>query len=137
MMTTEEKILKSSKTIAIVGISPKEDRPSFIVGSYLKDHGYRVIPVNPAFAEIIGEKSYPDLSSIPEKVDVVDIFRRSNEVVPIIEESIKIGAKAVWMQEGVENSQAARLAANAGLPVVMNKCMRKQHIKLMEQQGQA
>ncbi|MDD5093302.1 MAG: CoA-binding protein [Dehalococcoidia bacterium] len=95
-MNLEQKILQSSKTIAIVGISPKEDRPSFAVGTYLKEHGYRVIPVNPAVAEVIGEKSYPDLSSVPETIDVVDIFRRSEEVIPIVEEAIRIGARAVW-----------------------------------------
>ena len=109
-MSTEEKILRSSKTIAIVGLSPKEDRPSFTVGSYLKEQGYRVIPVNPVAPEILGEKSYPDLVSIPEKVDAVDIFRRPEDVPPIVEEAIKIGAKAVWMQEGIVNEDAAKRA---------------------------
>ncbi|MCP4608490.1 MAG: CoA-binding protein, partial [Planctomycetes bacterium] len=129
-MSLEEEILNSSKTVAIVGLSPKKDRPSYGGGSYLKEHGYRIIPINPAAEEIIGEKSYPDLSSIPEKVDVVDIFRRSEDVVPIVEEAIKIGARFVWMQEDVTNDEAAELAREAGLSVVMNKCMRKMHMKI-------
>lgn len=129
-MSIEEKILRSSKTIAIVGLSLKEDRPSFTVGSYLKEQGYRVIPVNPAATEILGEKSYPDLASISEKVDVVDIFRRPEDVLPIVEEAIKIGAKAVWMQEGIVNEDAAKRAENAGLLAVMDKCMLKEHKKL-------
>lgn len=129
-MSIEEEILNSSKTIAIVGLSPKKDRPSYRVGSYLKEHGYRIIPVNPTAEEIIGEKSYPNLSSIPEKVDVVDIFRRSEDVGPIAEEAITIGVKSIWMQEGVTNEEAAKLARDAGLSVVMNRCMRKMHMKI-------
>ncbi len=129
-MSIEEEILNSSKTVAIVGLSPKKDRPSYRVGSYLKEHGYRIIPVNPAAEELIGEKSYPDLSSIPEYIDVVDIFRRSEDVVPIVEEAIKIGARFVWMQEGVTNDEAAEHARKAGLSVVMNKCMRKMHMNI-------
>ncbi len=129
-METEKTILNSSNVVAIVGISPKSDRPSHIVGAYLQEHGYRVIPVNPAIAEILGEKSYPELSSIPEKIDVVDIFRRPEDVIPIVKEAIKIGAKAVWMQEGVINYEAAGVAEEAGLQVVMDKCMRKMHMKL-------
>ena len=129
-MSTEEKILRSSKTIAIVGLSPKEDRPSFTVGSYLQEQGYRVIPINPAAPEILGEKSYPDLASIPEKVDAVDIFRRPEDVLPVVEEAIKIGAKAVWMQEGIVNEDAAKRARDSGLLVVMDKCMLKEHAKI-------
>ena len=116
--------------MAIVGLSANKERPSYVVGEYLKAHGYKIIPVNPGEKEILGEKSYPDLLSIPEKVDVVDIFRRSEEVPPIVRQAIKIGAKAVWMQEGVVNKEAAAEARQAGLQVVMDKCMRKQHIKL-------
>jgi predicted CoA-binding protein len=133
-MGAEEEILTSSKTIAVVGLSLKTDRPSYTVASYLKQQGYRIIPVNPTATEILGEKSYPDLSSVPEKVDVVDIFRRSEEVLPIVEEAIRIGAKAVWMQEGVINEEAANLARDAGLLVVMDKCMLKEHQKLQKQQ---
>ena len=134
-MNTEETILRSSKTIAIVGLSPKDDRPSFTVGSYLKEQGYRVIPVNPAATEILGEKSYPDLASIPEKIDAVDIFRRPEEVPPIVEDAIKIGAKAVWMQLGIKNQPAAEIARQAGLDLVMDACMLMEHRKYRPVQG--
>lgn len=129
-MSTEAKILNSSKTIAVVGLSPKPDRPSYRVASYLKGQGCRIIPVNTYASEILGETCYPDLRSIPEQVDVVDIFRRSERVPAIVEEAIEIGAKAVWMQEGVINEEAATRAREAGLLVVMDKCMLKEHRKL-------
>jgi predicted CoA-binding protein len=111
----------------VVGASPDPDRPSSIVASYLTEQGYNVIPVNPNSGEILGRTSYPDLSSIPEKVEVVDIFRSPDQVMPVVEEAIKIGAKVVWMQEGVINEEAAARAEGAGLKVVMNKCMLKEH----------
>jgi len=129
-MSMAEKILNSSRVVAMVGLSSKPDRPSYKVAGYLKEQGYKIIPVNPAEKEILGEPSYPDLASISESIDVVDIFRRSEEVPPIVEEAIKIGAKAVWMQEGIVNEEAAARARKAGLMVVMNKCMRKEHLKL-------
>ena len=129
-MGIEEEILKNSRTVAIVGLSSNPERPSYTVAKYLKEHGYKIIPVNPNEKTVLGETSYPDLSSIPEKVDVVDIFRRSEDVPPIVSEAIKIGAKAVWMQEGVNNKEAALEALKAGLKVVVNKCMRKEHEKL-------
>ncbi len=125
-----EEILDTSRTVAIVGLSANTDRPSHIVASYLKRNGYRIIPVNPQEKEILGEKSYPDLTSIPVPVDVVDIFRASEEVPAIVREAIKIKAKVVWMQEGVINEGAAALAREAGLKVVMNECMRKRHMKM-------
>ena len=131
-MNIEAEILNSSRVVAIVGLSPKPDRPSCKVASYLKKKGYKIIPVNPEVKEVLGEPSYPDLVSIPERVDVVDIFRRSEDVPAIVEEAIKIGAKAVWMQEGVVNEEAASRAREAGLLVVMNKCMRKEHRKLQK-----
>lgn len=134
-MSIEQEILKSSKTVAIVGLSPKEDRPSFRVADYLKQRGYQIIPVNPGATEILGEKSYPDLFSIPEWVDVVNIFRRSEEVLPVVEGAIKIGAKSVWMQEGIVNEEAAKCARDAGLLVVMNRCMLKEHQKNEGQQN--
>jgi predicted CoA-binding protein len=130
-VTLEERILKEYRTVAIVGASSDPERPSFRVLSYLSEHGYNVIPVNPNEREVLGMTCYPNLSSIPEKVEVVDIFRRSEEVMPVVEEAIKIGAKVVWMQEGVINEEAAAKARDAGLLVVMDKCMRKQHISLM------
>ena len=129
-MSTVEDILKNSRTVAMVGLSSNKERPSNLVGRYLKEHGYRIIPVNPNEKTVLRHKSYPDLSSIPFKVDVVDIFRKPEDVPPIVQEAIKIGAKAVWMQEGIKNAGAAALARKAGLKVVQNKCMRKQHIRL-------
>jgi len=129
-MSTEEEILNSSRVVAIVGLSANPDRPSYRVASYLKENGYKIIPVNPSAREMLGEVCYPNLSSVPESVDVVDIFRRSEDVLPIVEEAIKIGTKAVWMQEGVVNEPAAKLAGEAGLQVIMDKCMMKEHQKL-------
>jgi predicted CoA-binding protein len=129
-MSAEEKVLNFSRVVAMVGLSSKHDRPSYKVASYLKEQGYRIIPVNPTEKEILGELCYPDLASIPESVDVVDVFRRSEEVPPIVEEAIRIGAKAVWMQEGVINEEAGARARGAGLMVVMDKCMRKEHWRL-------
>lgn len=120
-MSIEKEILTSSQVVAVVGLSPKPDRPSYRVASYLKENGYKTIPVNPQAEKILGEGCYPDLSSIPELIDVVDIFRRSEEVGDIVEETIKIRAKAVWMQEGVINEQAAVRAREAGLLVVIGQ----------------
>ncbi len=129
-MSIIEEILKNSRTVAIVGLSANPERPSNVVATYLKEKGYKIIPVNPGEKTILGETGYPDLSSIPEKVDVVDIFRKSEDVPPIVKEAIKIGAKAVWMQEGIKNEAAAAEAEKAGLKVVMDHCMRKEHIKM-------
>ena len=112
--------LSNSKTIAVVGLSPNPERPSHYVARYLQEQGYRIIPVNPLLQEVLGEKCYPDLGSLPEPVDMVDIFRRSEYVGPIVEEAIAIGAKYVWMQDGVVNEEAAANATSAGLSVVMN-----------------
>jgi predicted CoA-binding protein len=126
--------LLNSKTVAVVGISPKEDRPSYTVASYLKSKGYQIIPVRPDGEEILGEKVYHSLSEIPNEVgvDVVDIFRRSEDVPPVVEEAIQRGAKAVWMQEGVIHNEAAEKARSAGLKVVMDRCMKKEHQKLFK-----
>jgi predicted CoA-binding protein len=129
-MDSIKRILTEFKTIAVVGLSPKPDRPSYRVASYLKSKGYRIIPVNPNATEILGEKCYPNLSSIPEKVEVVDIFRRPEDVPPIVDEAIKVGAKAIWMQEGITDEESARKAEKAGLLVVMDRCMYKEHARL-------
>lgn len=129
-MSIEQEILNKSHVVAVVGLSSKPERPSYVVASYLKEHGYKIIPVNPTEKEVLGETSYPDLLSVPEPVDVVDIFRRSEDVPPIVDQAIKMGAKAVWMQEGVMSEAAAARAREAGLLVVMDKCMRKMHEKL-------
>lgn len=112
--------LANSHTIAVVGISPSPDRPSHYVSKYLQEQGYKIIPVNPMICEVLGEKSYPDLKSIPEPVDMVDIFRRPELVMPVVAEAIEIGAKYVWMQEGIVNLQAKAKAEAAGIPVVMD-----------------
>lgn len=128
---TISKILKESKTIAIVGLSPEPNRPSHGVAAYLKSKaGYKIIPVNPAVPEVLGEKSYPDLKAIPVKVDVVDIFRKPEVVPQIVGDAIKIKAKAVWMQEGIVHEEAAKMARNSGLLVAMDRCMMKEHAKL-------
>ncbi|MBW2334473.1 MAG: CoA-binding protein [Deltaproteobacteria bacterium] len=126
----EATILNEYRIIAMVGLSPDPSRPSHIVANYLISHGYKVIPVNPDAQEILGTRSYYDMSSIPEPIEIVDIFRRSEEVMPIVDEAIKIGAKVVWMQEGVINEEAALKAQDAGLLVVMDRCMLKEHKRL-------
>ena len=131
-ISIEAKILNEYRTVAVVGVSPNPERPSYRVLSYLGEHGYTVFPVNPLAREIGGQASYPNLIAIPARVEVVDIFRRSEEVGPIVEEAIEIGAKAVWMQEGVIIEEAASKAREAGLLVVMDKCMRKEHLHLTE-----
>ncbi len=122
-------ILKTSKTIAVVGLSNRRQRPSYGVAQYLQSAGYRIIPVNPAETEILGEKCYARLEDIPEHVDIVDIFRRSEFVPEIVESAIHIGARGVWMQEGVIHAEAAERARRAGLFVIMNTCLLKEHIK--------
>jgi uncharacterized protein len=122
-------ILRTSRTIAVVGLSSKKFRPSYGVSEYLKSAGYRIIPVNPGETEVLDEKSYARLEDIPERVDIVDIFRRSEFVPEIVESAIRIGARGVWMQEGVIHPEAAERARRAGLFVIMNACVLKEHIK--------
>ena len=129
-MDLQEKLLKESKTIAVVGISPNPDRDSHEVAKYLQSVGYRVIPVNPTIEEVLGEKSYPDLRSIPESVDMVDVFRRPETVGPVVEEAISIGAKSIWFQDGVINEEAAARSREAGLEVVMDDCTMRVHRRL-------
>jgi uncharacterized protein len=120
-------ILHSAHTIAVVGLSGKRYRPSYGVAEYLQRSGYRIIPVNPEETEVLGEKCYPDLDSVPMPIDVVDIFRRSEFVPEIVEAAIRKGAKTVWMQEGVIHEEAAERAREAGLTVVMDRCILKDH----------
>lgn len=117
----------SMKTIAVVGMSPKPERPSHYVSMYMKDQGYNIIPVNPGHDEIAGIKCYPSLLEISEPVDVVDVFRRSEYIFPVAESAISIKAKALWLQDGVINHEAAELANDSGLIVVMNDCMLRRH----------
>lgn len=126
-MTDTGEILRTSRTIAVVGLSSKPMRPSFGVSEYMQRQGYRIIPVNPTETEILGEKAYADLYAVPEKVDIVNVFRAPEFVPPIVDAAIGIGAKVVWMQEGVINEEAAQKARDAGLQVVMNRCILKEH----------
>lgn len=132
-MSIEETVLRNCKTIAVVGLSSNPERHSHNVARYLKLNGYTIIPVNPMERDVMGEICYPDLLSVPQSVDVVEVFRRSEEVLPIVEQAIKKGVTAVWMQEGVINEPAAEKARAAGLQVVMDRCMMKEHRKLAEQ----
>lgn len=118
------------RSIAVVGMSPKPQRPSHYVALYLKENGYNIIPVNPGHSEIAGMKSYSNLLEIPSKVDIVDVFRRSEHVVPIVKEAIKINAKAIWLQDGVINEEAAQVAISKNLLFVMNDCMLRRHHQL-------
>ncbi len=123
-------LLKGSKTIAVVGVSHKEDRDSHKVAKYLKEHGYTLIPVNPKYKEVLGETCYPDLKSVPVPIDVVDIFRNIEAIPGIVDEAIEVKAGAVWMQLGLAHNEAAEKAREAGLSVVMNKCIKIEHQRL-------
>jgi uncharacterized protein len=125
-----EELLRSSRTIAVVGLSSNPMRPSNGVAEYIKRAGYHVIPVNPKETEVLGEKCYPRLEDVPEKIDIVDIFRRSEFVPEIVDAAIAVGARAVWMQEGVIHEEAAERARAAGVQVVMDRCILKEHRKL-------
>lgn len=125
------KLLQGSRTIAIVGISAKHDRPSHEVAHYLQKAGYKIIPVNPAYAEVLGEKCYPSLRDIPVKIDIVDVFRKPSDVLPVVDEAIAVGAGCVWMQLGVIAPEAAQKAAEAGLQVVVDLCTKIEHARLI------
>ena len=124
---TVQRLLATTKTIAVVGLSPKENRPSSLVARYLLDAGFTVVPVNPGQTTILGLPCYPDLRAIPTPIDLVDIFRRSEEVGSVVDEAIAIGAKAIWMQEGIVNEEAATKARAAGLTVIMDRCLKVEH----------
>ena len=127
---TIQRILDECRTIAVVGLSSDPSRPSHGVSSYMRRSGYKVIPVNPNETAVFGEKSYPDLAAVPEKIDLVDVFRRSDEAGKAVDEAIAVGAKAVWLQEGVIDRYAAQRALDAGLLVVMDRCWLKEHIRI-------
>jgi predicted CoA-binding protein len=129
-MSQISELLGHAHTIAVVGLSGKRFRPSYGVAEYMQRSGYRIIPVNPEETEVLGETCYPDLDSVPGAIDIVDIFRRSEFVPEIVEAAIRKGAKAIWMQEGVVNEDAARRAMEAGLTVVMDRCILKDHRRL-------
>lgn len=126
-----KQILLSAKTVASVGLSSNPQKESYGIDWYLQQQGYRIIPVNPTATEILGEKAFPDLESIPDRIDVVQVFRKPEDVPPVVESAIKIGAKVVWMQEGIVNLEAAKKAREAGLQVVMDACMRATHQRLI------
>ena len=129
-MTMEAEILNSFRTIAVVGLSSERQRPAYAIARYMKKQGYRIIPVNPGETEVLGEKAYPDLSSVPEPIEIVNIFRRPEYVPDVVREAIAVGAKAVWMQEGIAHEEAAKSAEEAGLSVVMDTCIRTEHRRL-------
>jgi len=124
------RILKQNKTLAIVGLSANWYRPSYFAAKYMQEHGYRIIPVNPAYEEVLGEKCYASLKDIPEKIDLVDCFRKSEDIEPIAKEAIEIGAKVLWLQLGVMNENAAKMARDAGLEVVQDRCVKIEHGRL-------
>ncbi len=128
--STIAELLRTAHTIAVVGLSDKRWRPSYGVSEYMQRAGYRIIPVNPGVGEVLGEKCYPTVEAVPEPIDIVNIFRRSEAVPEIVDASIRIGAKAIWMQEGVAHEAAAARARGAGLVVVMDRCLLKEHRKL-------
>ena len=125
------RILAQSRTIAVVGLSANWYRPSFFAAKYMQDHGYRIIPVNPTYDEVLGERCYPTIAAIPGPVDMVDCFRKSGEIVPIAREAVAKGAKVLWMQLGVRNDEAARIANDAGLDVVVDRCMKIEHARIL------
>lgn len=127
---TLRRILKNNRSIAVVGLSADWFRPSYFAAKYMQEHGYRIIPVNPKYPEILGEKCYPDLKSIPEPVDLVDVFRKPADCAPIAREAVEIGAKALWLQIGVVNEEARAIAEAAGLDVVMDRCVKIEYARL-------
>ena len=124
------RILASSRTIAVVGLSAEWHRPSFFAAKYMQEHGYRIVPVNPRYTEILGERCHASLETIDVPIDIVDVFRRTEDVLPIAAQAIAIGAKCLWQQIGVKNVEAARLAEAAGLDAVMDRCVKIEHARL-------
>ena len=129
-IATLRRILRDCRTIAVVGLSAEWHRPSFFAARYMQQHGYRIVPVNPRYAEVLGERCYPSLADIPHPVDMVDVFRRSEDVLPIAEQAIAIGVRCLWQQIGVENLAAAELARAAGLDTVLDRCVKIEHARL-------
>ena len=129
-IATIRRILRENRVVAMVGLSANWYRPSYFAAKYLMDHGYRVIPVTPSYEEILGERCYPSLDEVPEPIDVVDCFRRSDQIEPLAHQAVAVGAKVLWMQLGVVNEQAAAVAADAGLEVIMDRCMKIEYARL-------
>ncbi len=124
------RILKTCKTIAVVGLSAEWHRPSYFAAKYMQQHGYRIVPVNPRYAEVLGERCYASLADVAHPVDLVDVFRRTEDVLPIAQQAVAIGAKCLWQQIGVKNVDADRLAREAGLDTVMDRCVKIEHARL-------
>ena len=124
-------MLRAARTIAVVGLSSKRMRPSYGVAAYMQQHGYRIIPVNPAETEVLGEKAYASLSEVPEKIDIVDVFRRSEAVPEVVDEAVRLGISYLWLQEDVIHEIAAERARTAGIKVVMDRCILKEHRRLL------
>ncbi len=125
------RILAETRTIAVVGLSANWYRPSHFAAKYMQDHGYRIVPVNPAYTEVLGQRCYPSIAAIPGPVDLVDCFRKPGEIVPIAHEAVAKGAKVLWMQLGIRNDEAARIASDAGLDVVMDRCVKIEHARIL------
>jgi predicted CoA-binding protein len=125
------RILGETRTIAVVGLSANWYRPSHFAAKYMQDHGYRIVPVNPAYAEVLGQRCYPSVTAIPGPVDLVDCFRKPGEIVPIAHDAVAKGAKVLWMQLGIRNDEAARIASDAGLDVVMDRCVKIEHARIL------
>jgi predicted CoA-binding protein len=125
------RILARSRTLAVVGLSAQWHRPSYFAAKYMQDHGYGIVPVNPRYDEVLGQKCYPDLRSIPHPVDLVDCFRKASDIPPLAEDAIAIGAKVLWMQLGIVNEAAAQRAVAAELDVVMNRCVKIEHARIL------
>lgn len=128
----KKELLSSAKIIAVVGLSPKTDRPSNRVAQYMREHGYRIIPVNPQYTEILGEKSYNSLSDIPEQIDIVDIFMRAENVVPVVDEAVKRKPKAIWLQLGIVNDEARAIAEKNDIDFVQDYCIKLEHARLFQ-----
>jgi uncharacterized protein len=129
-ISTLRRILRTSRTIAVVGLSAEWHRPSYFAAKYMQEHGYRIVPVNPRYAEVLGERCHPSLADVDVPIDIVDVFRRSEDVMPIAEAAVAIGARCLWQQIGVRNEAAAALAAAAGLDTVMDRCVKIEHARL-------
>lgn len=129
-MGIEQDILRSCQTIAVIGLSSDERKASYRVANYMLTQGYKVVPVNPNETQILGQKCYASLTDVPEKIDIVNIFRKAEDVPPVVDEAIKAGVKAVWMQEGIINEASAQKARQAGIDVVMDRCISKEHKRM-------
>ena len=129
-IATLRRILREGRTLAVVGLSAEWHRPSFFAAKYMQQHGYRIVPVNPRYEQVLGERCYASLLDIPDPVDIVDVFRRSEDVLPIAEQAVRIGAKCLWQQIGVKNLDAVRLVQAAGLDAVIDRCVKIEHARL-------